>query len=81
MCRWRATYRWKDLNKGYNFALKLISIRGMHAKLWTPKVAGVPAVGISGLPGQNDIWVLVLWPSTKYTIRGKVMASPKFGPW
>jgi hypothetical protein len=33
-----------------------------------------------GIPRQNDIWVLVLWPCTKYTIRGKVMASPKFGP-
>jgi hypothetical protein len=34
-----------------------------------------------GVSGQNDIWVLVLWPSTKYTIMGKVVASPKFGPW
>ncbi len=31
--------------------------------------------------GQNDIWVLNLWPSTKYIIRGKVVASPKSGPW
>jgi hypothetical protein len=50
-----------------------------------PKVARVQIVGISGLPfgilGQNDIWVLVPWPSTKYTIRGKVVASPKFGLW
>jgi hypothetical protein len=22
-----------------------------------------------------------VWPTTKYTIRGKVVASPKFGPW
>jgi hypothetical protein len=34
-----------------------------------------------GVPGQNDIWVLVPWPGTKYTIRGKVVASPKFGSW
>jgi hypothetical protein len=26
-------------------------------------------------------WVLAPWPSTKYTIRGKVVASPKSGPW
>jgi hypothetical protein len=32
-CRWRATYRWKALNEGYNFALNLISIQGLHAKL------------------------------------------------
>jgi hypothetical protein len=31
--------------------------------------------------GQNDIWVLAQWPSTKNTMRGKVVASPKFGPW
>jgi len=34
-----------------------------------------------GVLGQNDIWVLVPWPGTKNTIRGKVMVSPKFGPW
>ncbi len=34
-----------------------------------------------GVPGQNDIWVLVPWPDTEYIIRGKVVASPKFGPW
>jgi hypothetical protein len=34
-----------------------------------------------GIPGQNDIWVLVPWPSIEYIMRGKVMASPKSGPW
>jgi hypothetical protein len=34
-----------------------------------------------GVPRQNDIWVLVSWPGTEYTIRGKVMASPKSGLW
>ncbi len=34
-----------------------------------------------GVLGQNDIWVLVLWLGTKYTIRGKVVASPKSRPW
>jgi len=33
------------------------------------------------VPGQNDIWVLVLCLATKNTIRGKVVASPKFGSW
>ncbi len=36
--------------QGYNFALNLISIGGFHTKLWGPKVAGVPILGISGLP-------------------------------
>jgi hypothetical protein len=37
-CRWRATYHWKALDEGYNFALDLIAIEGLHAKLWAPKV-------------------------------------------
>jgi hypothetical protein len=34
-----------------------------------------------GVPRQLDIWVLVPWPHIECTIRGKVMASPKSGPW
>jgi hypothetical protein len=49
MCRWRATYRWKALDEGYNFSLDLISIIGLHAKLWARKVTGDPVVRISGL--------------------------------
>jgi hypothetical protein len=37
------------LEKGYNFAVDLIVIRGLHVKLCAPKVAGVPCVGILGL--------------------------------
>ncbi len=75
----------KILNEGYNFALNLISIGGLHVKLWTSKVVGVQVVRIwdshLGVPRQNDIWVLVSWPGIEYTIRGKVVASSKFGPW
>ncbi len=54
-CRWRATYLWKALDKGYNFALDITSIGGLNTKLWapkvgTPKVVGVPTLGILGLP-------------------------------
>jgi hypothetical protein len=66
VCKWRATYRWKTLNKDYNFAWDFISIAGLHTKLCSPKVVGISTLGILGLSGQNDIWVLVLWPSTKY---------------
>jgi hypothetical protein len=52
-CRCRATYRWKALDKGYNFASYLMSIRGLHAKLWCPKVARVPTLTILGLPLGN----------------------------
>jgi hypothetical protein len=48
-CRWREKYFWKALNKGYNFSLDLISIRGLQTKLWA-KVAGVPTLAISRLP-------------------------------
>jgi hypothetical protein len=34
-----------------------------------------------GVPKQNEIWVLISWPGIEYTIRGKVVASPKFKPW
>jgi hypothetical protein len=37
---------WKALNKGSNFASNLISIRGLHTKLWGSKVARVPTLGI-----------------------------------
>jgi hypothetical protein len=48
--RWRATYRWKFFDKGYNFALDLIAIGGLHAKLCTSKVARVLVMRISGFP-------------------------------
>jgi hypothetical protein len=51
-------YRWKALNESYKFALDCIAIRGLLAKLWGSKVAGVPFGAISGLPlgspGKNS---------------------------
>jgi len=49
-CRCRATYLWKALDEGYNFVLDLISIQGLHAKLWAPKVMRVLILTISKLP-------------------------------
>jgi hypothetical protein len=49
-CRRCATYRWKAIDEGYNFALCLIAIGGLHKKLCALKVAGVPVGGISGPP-------------------------------
>ncbi len=49
MHRWRVTYHWKALDKGYNFVLDIISIGSMHTKLWGPKVVEVPTLAISGL--------------------------------
>ncbi len=41
---------WKAFDEGYNFALDLISIRGLNTKLWDPKITKVPTLVISGLP-------------------------------
>jgi hypothetical protein len=49
VCRWHATYRWKDLDEKYNFVLHLTSIECLHKKLWAFKVARVPISGISRL--------------------------------
>jgi hypothetical protein len=81
VCRWHATYIWNFFDKGYNFALDLTSIEGLHTKLWASKITRVPSLGISRFPLGNDIWVLVPWPGIEYTIKGKVVASPKFGLW
>jgi hypothetical protein len=48
-CRQHARYHWKALDKVYNFALDLITIKGLHVKLCAPKIAKVPTVRISGL--------------------------------
>jgi hypothetical protein len=78
MCRWRVTYYWKDLDKGYNFALDLISIKGLLAKLWGPKITGVPTLAILRLPlGSPKTKCHLDVGLTEYTIRGKVVASPQ----
>jgi hypothetical protein len=40
-CRWFATYPWKALDKGYNFASKLISIGVLHTKLKVLNIFGL----------------------------------------
>jgi hypothetical protein len=68
MFSWCATYRWKALDKRYNFALNLIIMGGMHKKLWGPKIAIIPILKILGphleVPGQNAIWMWVWWRGT-----------------
>jgi hypothetical protein len=76
-CRWCATNRWKVIDEGYNFVLDLISIRGLHTKLWKPKSRESQLWEFSdshlGVSGQNVIWMWASWRDTEYTIRGKVM--------
>jgi hypothetical protein len=51
----RATWRWKDLDEGYNFGLDLVAIQLCSQELWRFKVLGVPPGqfrdSISGVPG------------------------------
>jgi hypothetical protein len=79
-CRYFATYFWKSLDEGYNFALDLTSIEGLHTKLWAPKITGVQFKEFWDsnlrISGQNGIWVLALWPSTKNIIKGKWWPPP-----
>jgi hypothetical protein len=46
-CRWRAIHCWKALDEGYNFDSNLISIEGLHTKLWGPKIARILILAIS----------------------------------
>ncbi len=66
MCRWHATYHWKALNEGYNFALNIISIKSFHTKLWALKIARVPTLGISGLPWTK--WHLGAGPMARHEV-------------
>jgi len=85
MCRWHATYHWKVLDEGYNFASNFISIKGMHTKLWAPKVMGILIVKISRLPLGNlgTKWHLGAGPVVRHRIynKGEGCGFPKFGPW
>ncbi len=80
-----ATYHWKALDQGYNFASDLIEIKGLHAKLWAPKVVRFLAMGISGLPlgSPGTKWHSNVTPMESYKIyyRGEGDGFPKSGLW
>jgi hypothetical protein len=73
-CKWCATYHWKVLDKGYNFALDFASIRGLHIKLWAPKagtkVTRVPTLGISrfSLRSPETKWHLNVSPMVRHKV-------------
>jgi hypothetical protein len=78
--RWPATYRWKALDEGYNF--DLISIGGLHTKLWASKVIGVPILGISGFPLRSlgTKWHLGDGPVARHKVyyKGEGGGFPQF---
>jgi len=73
-----ATWRWKDLDEGYNFGSDLVAIQLRNRELWQFKVSGVPPGqfrdSISGVPTKCAIRVPPLWSNAEYTIGSKVMA-------
>jgi hypothetical protein len=70
VCRWCVTYRWKDLDEGYNFASDFISIKDLNTKFWAPKVTRVIVVGISRLPlgSPGTKWHLGVSPMVKHKV-------------
>jgi hypothetical protein len=50
-------------------------LKSQESKLWEFRDSHL------GFLGQNAIWMWVSWRGTKYTLKGKMVASPKFGPW
>jgi len=70
---------------GLNFVLDLISIGGLHAKLWAPKTVGVPVVRISGLSlgSLGTKWHLGAGPMARHIVyyKGEGGGFPKSGLW
>jgi hypothetical protein len=63
VARGRATYRWKSLDKSYNFASDCISIQGLIAKLWGSKsresqLGRDSHLGVSGQKVHLDVGVV-----------------------
>jgi hypothetical protein len=79
-----AIWRWKDLDKGYNFDSDLVAIQLCSRELWRFKVLEVPPGqfrdSISGVPGICAIWMPPPWRAAKNIIGSKVVAySPSPG--
>jgi hypothetical protein len=84
-CKWHATYCWKSLDEGYNFASNLISIEGMHTKLCSPKIARIWTLGISrlSLGSPRTKCHLGVGPVAMHKIyyKGEGGGFPKSGSW
>jgi len=83
-CKQRVTYRWKSLTR-------VTTLLQSSSWLVCRQIYGPPNSWKSqlrefwdshlGVPRQNAIWMLVPWPTIEYIKKGKMVASPKFGPW
>jgi hypothetical protein len=90
VCGWRAYIPLESFRWGLQFCFrphlnKKSAHKIMGLQSWNPKSKESQLWKFRdfhlGVPGQNDIWVLVPLLSTKYIIRGKVVAFSKSGPW
>jgi hypothetical protein len=72
---------WKILLENFGWGLQLFfkpHLNGSDAhKVMGPQSHGNPNFGKI----QNVIWMWALWRGTKYTIKGKMVASRKSEPW
>jgi hypothetical protein len=73
-----ATWRWKDLDEGYNFGSDLVAIQLCSRELWQFKVPRVPPGrfrdSISGVPTICAIRMPPPWRGAENTIGSKVVA-------
>jgi hypothetical protein len=73
-----ATWRWKDIDEGYNFGSDLVATQLCSRKLWWFKVPGVPPGQfrnfISGVPRICVIWMWSPRRAIENTIGSKVVA-------
>jgi hypothetical protein len=84
-----ARWRWKDLDEGYKFGVDLVAIGLGSRELWVPKVPGLQPGQFRDnfgtptweSPGKRAIWMYPQRSVAENTIWGKVVASPKSGPW
>ncbi len=67
-CRWCATYCWKALEEGYNFAWDLTLVGGLHTKLWASKFSWIPISRILGLQlgSPRTKWHLGVGPVARH---------------
>jgi hypothetical protein len=84
-CRWHVAYCWKTLNTDTTLlqtsSQSEVYTRSYGAlKLWESQLKFFWDSHL-GVLGQNAIWMWALRRGIEYTIRGKVVASSKSGPW
>ncbi len=81
----RATWRWKALDEGYNFASDRVAIGLWSREISASKVPGLQPGAISGLPrgspGKNSHLDATSVESCRVYYKGEGGGFPKSGPW